>query len=259
VGAVTTATLSGLSPTGEYQIWVSATDREGNRSSSNRILVATPAVDTGPDTTIPSTPTGLRATSLTPSGVTLVWDPATDNVGVTGYNVYKYDGMYSAARIATVTGTTYSGSPATGSGQFFFVRARDAAGNLSLTSNTAGNASGLPPSSTPPPPAPTCRVTYQVTSQWRNGFVANLTIANTGTSAVNDWTLNYAYGGGQKIITSWSGTVTQSGSNVAVKPVRWTRTIAAGGHVDVGILGTLSAGNPPPTAFTLNGAPCATG
>jgi cellulose 1,4-beta-cellobiosidase len=179
-------------------------------------------------------------------------------VGVTGYNVYKYDGMYSASLVATVTGTSYSGQPASGSGQFFFVRARDAAGNLSLTSNTAGNSSGLAPSG-PPAPTPTCRVTYQVSSEWAHGFVANLIIANTGTTTVNGWTLGFAFGGGQKVVTSWAGDFTQSGSNVTLRPVHWTRTIAPGGRVDVGILGARTAGNPSPTAFTLNGSPCSAG
>jgi hypothetical protein len=260
VDAVTTATLTGLRPTGEYAISVSSIDREGAYSpSSNTLLVATPATDTGPDTTIPGTPANVRAIA-TATGATLDWDPATDNVGVTGYNVYRYDGMFAAFLVATVTGTTYSGSRP-GDRQFYFVRARDAAGNLSLTSNTAGSSLGPPSPSTPTPaPTPTCRVTYRVTSEWAQGFVAELTIANTGTSTVNGWTLGFTFTGGQRVVRSWPGSFTQSGAAVTVKPARWTSTIAPGGQVGAGLLGTrTAASNLPPTAFTLNGAPCSTG
>ncbi|QOH63851.1 endo-1,4-beta-glucanase [Paenibacillus polymyxa] len=83
-----------------------------------------------PDTEAPSSPVNVRATTKTASAVTLEWEAATDNVGVTGYIVYK-DGA-QAAKIngtsASITGlvaaTTYS----------FTVKAQDAAGNLSAAS-----------------------------------------------------------------------------------------------------------------------------
>lgn len=47
-------------------------------------------------------------------------------------------------------------------------------------------------------------------------------------------------------MTSWAGTFVQSGSNVTNKPVRWTSTIAQGGWVDVGTLGTRTTRVPDP-------------
>lgn len=62
---------------------------------------AYPAVPTGGtdpgDTTAPTAPTGLRATAKTASSVSLAWTAATDDVGVTGYDVYR-DGTGSARR-----------------------------------------------------------------------------------------------------------------------------------------------------------------
>ena len=78
-----------------------------------------------PDTTAPSVPTGLAATGAI-GKVTLNWTASTDNVGVSGYGVYR-DGT----RIATAPGTTYvdNGRPA---GTYAYtVRAEDAAGNAS--------------------------------------------------------------------------------------------------------------------------------
>ncbi|GAA0226486.1 glycoside hydrolase family 18 chitinase [Actinomadura nitritigenes] len=82
------------------------------------------------DTQAPTAPVNLRSTSKTASSVSLAWDASTDNVGVTGYDVYN-----GAAKAATVTGTsaTVSGlSPKTA--YSFTVRAHDAAGNVSAAS-----------------------------------------------------------------------------------------------------------------------------
>jgi len=68
-----------------------------------------------------------RTTATEASGdVTLTWTPSTDNIGVTGYIVYR-----NSIEIATVTDPTYA-VPAPGSGSHWYqVRAFDAAGNES--------------------------------------------------------------------------------------------------------------------------------
>ena len=42
-----------------------------------------------PDKTAPSAPSNLKATVIADSSVTLSWDPSTDNVGVSSYEIYK--------------------------------------------------------------------------------------------------------------------------------------------------------------------------
>jgi acid phosphatase type 7 len=76
----------------------------------------------------PSPPPTLRAWAPNPTSVTLSWSAATDNVGVTGYRIYR-DG----ALLATVnTGTIYRDTTAAaGSTYAYAVRAIDAAGNVS--------------------------------------------------------------------------------------------------------------------------------
>ena len=86
----------------------------------------------GGDTTPPSAPGNLRVTSAGSTSVSLAWNPSSDNVGVTGYDVRSGDVLMTSVTgtTATVTGlaanTTYS----------FYVVARDAAGNVSPPSNT---------------------------------------------------------------------------------------------------------------------------
>lgn len=134
VGAVTTVTLTGgIRPTGQYTFRVAARDVAGRYSvSSNAVTVVTPRADTG-DTTPPSAPTGLRA-EATAAGTTATWAPSADDVAVTGYDLYRFDGLYVSTLIATVAGTTHTFPPVT-QRDILYVRARDAAGNLSAASN----------------------------------------------------------------------------------------------------------------------------
>ncbi|MFR9798720.1 cellulase family glycosylhydrolase [Streptomyces sp. MS06] len=84
----------------------------------------------GPDTEAPTAPTGLSATSTT-NRVTLAWHPATDNVRVTGYDVYR-DGTKVAGPL---TDTGYVDRDlAAGTAHRYTVKARDAAGNTSAAS-----------------------------------------------------------------------------------------------------------------------------
>jgi chitodextrinase len=95
------------------------------------------------DTQPPTAPANLRVTGTSSSSVSLAWDPSTDNVGVTGYDVYR-DGVLATSvggTSATVTGL------AAGTTYQVTVRARDAAGNISGPSNavsatTAGSGGG---------------------------------------------------------------------------------------------------------------------
>lgn len=92
------------------------------------------AAYTGPaDTIAPTAPTGLAASGTTSSSTVLSWTASTDNVAVTGYNVYN-----GTTLVTTVTGLTYTVSGLTASTAYTFtVKAKDAAGNLSAASNTA--------------------------------------------------------------------------------------------------------------------------
>ena len=86
----------------------------------------------GADTQAPSAPTSLASSNITQTSVALSWNASTDNVGVTGYEVFQGN-----TSLGTVTGTStnITGlSPATT--YSFKVRAFDAASNNSSYSNT---------------------------------------------------------------------------------------------------------------------------
>ncbi len=84
-----------------------------------------------PDTTAPTAPTSLTASGTTSSATNLSWNASTDNVGVTGYDVYQ-----GATLLGTVTGTSSAVTGLTANTAYTFsVKAKDLAGNISASSN----------------------------------------------------------------------------------------------------------------------------
>ncbi|WP_406272717.1 discoidin domain-containing protein [Actinacidiphila glaucinigra] len=85
------------------------------------------------DTTAPNAPTGLAYTEPGSGQIRLTWNAATDNVGVTGYDVYADGELRTSVSGSTLAFTDNQPDSATVS---YFVRAKDAAGNVSGNSNT---------------------------------------------------------------------------------------------------------------------------
>lgn len=86
---------------------------------------------TGGDTQAPSAPSGLALTQPQSGQIRLTWNASTDNVGVTGYDVFVNGSLRT-----TVTGTTYTDSQPDGLRVTYHVIAKDAAGNQSPASTS---------------------------------------------------------------------------------------------------------------------------
>ena len=149
LGAVTGYADTGVEANTRYEYTVRALDPSGNRSStSNPATVTTPAA---PDTQSPTAPTGLEARSISHQRVDLSWAAATDNRGVTNYEILR-DGQ-----LLVTTGDVTSYSDTTVSAQTTYeyaVRALDAAANRSPSSNAARATTPAAPD-TQTPTAPT--------------------------------------------------------------------------------------------------------
>ncbi|MBO4141465.1 cellulose binding domain-containing protein [Micromonospora tulbaghiae] len=103
--------------------------------------------------------------------------------------------------------------------------------------------------------APACDVTY-ATTDWNNGFTANVTIKNLG-DALNNWSLKFAFpNSSQRVVQGWSARWSQSGSEVTATNESWNGSLPAGASTSIGFNGSFSGSNPKPTAFTLNGVAC---
>ncbi|MCV2483466.1 endonuclease [Flavobacterium sp. SH_e] len=84
------------------------------------------------DTQAPTAPTSLASTAKTATSITLSWTASTDNVAVTGYDIYA-----NSVLKTTVTGLTGTITGLTASTSYsIYVKAKDAAGNASASSNT---------------------------------------------------------------------------------------------------------------------------
>ncbi len=152
VGNVTTTRITNdIRPATQYVFTVRANDSLGHSSAQASITVVTPASDTASDQSPPSTPTNLTASGLTGMTVNLAWSASTDDVGVYGYNVYRFDGLFISTLVATTPATSYTAPLVSGTNRFY-VRARDAAGNVSIASSlvTVVGPSGGPTGSQSP-------------------------------------------------------------------------------------------------------------
>jgi hypothetical protein len=82
------------------------------------------------DTQPPSVPASVHTTSVASTSVSLAWSPSTDDVGVTGYTVYR-----NGASLGTVSTTSFTDNTVSaGTTYTYTVDAFDAAGNHSAPS-----------------------------------------------------------------------------------------------------------------------------
>jgi O-glycosyl hydrolase len=139
-----------------------------------------------------------------------------------------------------------------------------ASSSITPTPTSTLTTTPMPTAGTTPTPTPTptsgstCKAVYTITNQWTGGFGASIAITNTGTTAINGWTLTFIFPNGQTITQLWNGRYTQSGANVTITNLSYNGTIPAGQTFgsSPGFNGSWNGSNTPPTAITLNGTTC---
>lgn len=152
------------------------------------------------DTQAPTAPTNLIANNPTANTISLSWTASTDNVGVTGYEIYVNGVLYSTVTgtSATVMGlnpsTTYS----------FYIVAKDAAGNASSQSNTATETTLAGGGSTT-----TCGTEdFESITGSGNGYATRIWTNNNITWTATDARVDQTING--KAITIYNGSLTSS-------------------------------------------------
>ncbi|MFF0243341.1 glycoside hydrolase family 9 protein [Streptosporangium sandarakinum] len=187
------------------------------------------------DEVAPTAPGKPAVSAVTSSGATLTWAAATDNVGVTGYDVYSGTTRLGSATTASLTLTGLTPSTA----YTVHVVARDAAGNTSPASASTSF-------TTTAPPVGGCTAAYKVTSSWGGGFQADVTAKNEGASAISGWTVSWKFANGQTVTQLWNGSHTQSGADVTVRNISWNGNLAPGATAAFGFTGTQNGTNAVP-------------
>jgi cellulase/cellobiase CelA1 len=93
---------------------------------------------------------------------------------------------------------------------------------------------------------------------WNTGLTADITLTNTGTTAVNGWSLSFSLAAGQTITAGWNATYTPASGQVTARNVGYNGAIVAGGSVSIGFQAGHTGNSAAPTAFVLDGVPCVT-
>ncbi len=228
--ATSTTTLynnTGLTASTAYTYTVAAYDAAGNNSAQSSSATATTQAPAG-DATPPSAPTGLASSSITQTSAVISWTASTDNVGVTGYDIYKNGSLAGSS-----AGTSYTASGLTASTTYSFtVKAKDAAGNISASSTALSVVTIAAPDTTPPTvsfTAPTNGATILGTAAVLTatatdaGGIASVVFKIDGTAIITDTTTPYtttlnttSYTNGNHTLTA---TATDTNANIATATI----------------------------------------
>ena len=128
---VTSYQNTGLTPSTKYSYRVSAFDAANNNSAQSAAASAT--TQAAADTIPPSVPANLAAKAASSTQINLSWTASTDNVGVTGYKIYR-----NGSQVGTATTTSYQDTGLTASTAYSYtVSAYDTANNYSGQSSAA--------------------------------------------------------------------------------------------------------------------------
>jgi PQQ-dependent dehydrogenase (s-GDH family) len=102
------------------------------------------------DMQAPTSPANLTSSNITTNSFTLSWTASTDNVGVTGYDIYQNGVKINATNI---TATSYAVTGLSASTTYsYYVKAKDAAGNFSANSSTLNVTTASPDLEAPSEP-----------------------------------------------------------------------------------------------------------
>ncbi len=236
--SATTYSDTGLSTGTAYSYAVNAFDAAGNLSTQSASI----STSTLADVTAPSIPAGQIATAVSPSQINISWTTSTDNVGVTGYRVYR-----NGVQIGTTPATSYSDSGLSASTAYSYtVAAYDAAGNVSAQSGSVSATTLATGSATVSTTSSAYSVppTIQIGSDG-NILIHGLTVTSVGTNTFTGtvWGItytvnyngtasaNYARGGRFQFLLRGGNSASINGSQIQVGDV-------------IGVQGTVTQASP---------------
>jgi aryl-phospho-beta-D-glucosidase BglC (GH1 family) len=230
-------TVATFSTAGQYTFQVTITDPAGLSVTSNVSVTVDP----------------------TPTSIVLSPNSASVNAGATEQFTAQADDQFGHALSSqpSFTWTATGGGSVSSTGLF---TAANAAGSATVQaaaggiSGTAAVTVSAPPSTPLPSNSLNATATFTDVSDWGSGFTGNITIANQGTTAINGWTLQFAFPG--SITGIWNGNIiSQNGNQYTIGDVGYNATIGAGQSVSFGFNASPGNVTTGPTNYVLNGVP----
>ena len=201
--------------------------------------------------TAPGSPS---ASNVTATQATVTWSPSSGGQ-VDKYNVYRQFGTTSELLGTSTSGSFTVNNLNPGTAYTLNVVAVDQKGYQSLPSDPVRFVTSTPANST-------CAVTYDVSDGWGSGFVANVSITNTGSAPIDGWSLAFNFPGSTESVSSsnWNANWSENGTNVEATNLSWDGTLApnSGNSVSIGFVANQNGAYPSPASFTLNGTVCTT-
>ncbi|MBG6105418.1 hypothetical protein IW249_005832 [Micromonospora vinacea] len=86
-----------------------------------------------------------------------------------------------------------------------------------------------------------CRATATIDTHWGGGFVATVTVRNTGTLPLDRWRVSWRWSGDERIQAAWGGVAETAGADATVRNASYNGTLALDGATTFGLLVSTSA------------------
>jgi cellulase/cellobiase CelA1 len=124
--------------------------------------------------------------------------------------------------------------------------------SFSATVTSGTNNTSPPPQTTSPPPQGNgaCTATGTVQSQWAQGYVMRVVVANSGNAPISGWTVTTTLPSGHQRTNHWNANVIPSGQTLTATPMGFNANLAPGQQADWGFQASRSSGNALPTSFS---------
>ncbi|MCO8276260.1 cellulose binding domain-containing protein [Actinoplanes sp. TRM 88003] len=95
--------------------------------------------------------------------------------------------------------------------------------------------------------AQACAATVTIGSAWTGGFVATVSVRNTGSEPLAGWHVSWRWAGDERIESVWNGVAQSGADGVTISNASWNGALPVGGSTTFGL---LAASGAPPVALT---------
>ncbi|MDG4839975.1 cellulose binding domain-containing protein [Micromonospora sp. WMMD967] len=90
-------------------------------------------------------------------------------------------------------------------------------------------------------PVASCRATAMFDARWGSGFVATVTVRNTGSERLDGWRVSWRWSGDERVQSVWGGVAETVGVDVTVRNAAYNGTLAVDGVATFGLVATTSS------------------